>query len=211
MAVVDCGYRGHGVDKTRVLIRGTRRGLTPKLIADLRRRSAMTSISHPKGHPMIYQGTARYSVPEIILHCADIRPDCMAGRSLADKAAEIRRWHVEQRGWRDIGYHRVIDRDRAVALGRRETEIGAHVESHNRGNLGICLLRGYGASADDPFAKNITAAKAAAAKRLIAEFKGRTAIRKVVGHNDNVPKACSGFRWEDPGCRPTVQGFQLCE
>jgi len=40
LAVVDRGYRGHSVDKTRVLISGTRRGLTPKLVADLRRRSA---------------------------------------------------------------------------------------------------------------------------------------------------------------------------
>ena len=39
LAVVDRGYRGHGIDKTRVLISGTRRGLTPELIADLCRRS----------------------------------------------------------------------------------------------------------------------------------------------------------------------------
>jgi transposase, IS5 family len=41
LAVVDRGYRGHGEEKTRVLISGTRRGLTPKLIVDLRRRSAI--------------------------------------------------------------------------------------------------------------------------------------------------------------------------
>ena len=49
LAVVDRGYRGHGVGKTRVLISGTRRGLTPKLIADLRRRSAIEpEIGHMK-------------------------------------------------------------------------------------------------------------------------------------------------------------------
>lgn len=37
LAVVDRGYRGHGEEKTRVLISGTRRGLTPKLFADLQR------------------------------------------------------------------------------------------------------------------------------------------------------------------------------
>ena len=41
LAVVDRGYRGHDALKTRVLISGTRRGLTPKLIADLRCRSAI--------------------------------------------------------------------------------------------------------------------------------------------------------------------------
>ena len=49
LAVVDRGYRGHGVDKTRVLISGTRRGLTPKLLTDLRRRSAIEpEIGHMK-------------------------------------------------------------------------------------------------------------------------------------------------------------------
>ncbi len=46
LAVVD---RGHGVEATRVLISGTRRGLTPKLIADLRRQSAIEAeIGHMK-------------------------------------------------------------------------------------------------------------------------------------------------------------------
>ena len=143
---------------------------------------------------MIYQGTARYPVTEIILHCADTRPEWMAGHPLVEKVAEIRRWHVQQRGWRDIGYHWVIDRDGAVAPGRRETEIGAHVERHNRGTIGICLLGGYGASADNLFAKNFTAAQTATVKQLIAEIKGRTAIRKVSGHNDYAAKACPGFR-----------------
>lgn len=49
LAVVDRGYRGHDEDKTRVLISGSRRGLTPKLIADLRRRSAIEAeIGHMK-------------------------------------------------------------------------------------------------------------------------------------------------------------------
>ena len=42
-----------------------------------------------------------------------------------------------------------------MAPGRRETDIGAHVEGHNRGTIGICLLGGYGASADDPFVKKL--------------------------------------------------------
>jgi N-acetylmuramoyl-L-alanine amidase len=143
---------------------------------------------------MIYQGKARYPVTEIILHCADTRPEWMFGRPLSEKVAEIRRWHVQQRGWRDIGYHWVIDRDGAVAPGRSEIEIGAHVEGHNRGTIGVCLLGGYGASADDPFEKNFTEAQAANLKRLIGEIKGRTTIRKVSGHNDYAAKACPGFR-----------------
>ncbi|TGN62515.1 IS5/IS1182 family transposase, partial [Paracoccus liaowanqingii] len=48
-AVVDRGYRGHGVSETKVLISGTRCGLTPKLKALLRRRSAIEpEIGHMK-------------------------------------------------------------------------------------------------------------------------------------------------------------------
>lgn len=143
---------------------------------------------------MIYQGKARYPITEIILHCADTRPDWMAGRALSEKVAEIRRWHVEERGWRDIGYHWVIDRDGSVAPGRPETEIGAHVEGHNRGTIGVCLLGGYGASADDPFEKNFTVNQEVAMRRLVGEIKVRTVIRKVSGHNDYAAKACPGFQ-----------------
>jgi N-acetyl-anhydromuramyl-L-alanine amidase AmpD len=147
---------------------------------------------------MIYQGTARYPVAEIILHCSDTRPDWMAGHTLAEKVAEIRRWHVQQHGWRDIGYHWVIDRDGSVAPGRRETVIGAHVEGHNRGTIGICLLGGFGTLADNMFAMNFTTAQAAAMRRLVADIKVRTAIRKVSGHNDYSAKACPGFRVTPP-------------
>jgi IS5 family transposase len=49
LAVVDRGYRGHGVTHTQILISGTRRGLTPALKRLLRRRSAIEpEIGHMK-------------------------------------------------------------------------------------------------------------------------------------------------------------------
>lgn len=49
LAVVDRGYRGHGAHGTRVLVSGTRRGLTPRLAKLLRRRSAIEpEIGHMK-------------------------------------------------------------------------------------------------------------------------------------------------------------------
>ncbi len=49
LAVVDRGYRGHGVEGTQVLISGTRRGLTPALTRALRRRSSIEpEIGHMK-------------------------------------------------------------------------------------------------------------------------------------------------------------------
>jgi transposase, IS5 family len=49
LAVADRGYRGHGVETTRVLISGTRKGLPPTLARLLRRRSAIEpEIGHMK-------------------------------------------------------------------------------------------------------------------------------------------------------------------
>lgn len=49
LAVVDFGDRGHGAEATRVLIGGIRRGLTPRLVAGLRRQSANEAeIGHMK-------------------------------------------------------------------------------------------------------------------------------------------------------------------
>ena len=49
LTVVDRGYRGHGVQNTKVLVSGTRRGLTPRLRKLLRRRSAIEpEIGHMK-------------------------------------------------------------------------------------------------------------------------------------------------------------------
>ena len=49
LAVVDPGYRGHGVTRTRVLISGMRKGITPMLAKLLRRRSAIEAeIGHMK-------------------------------------------------------------------------------------------------------------------------------------------------------------------
>ncbi len=49
LAVVDRGYRGHGVSTTKLLIGGTRRGITPLPAKLLRRRSAIEpEIGHMK-------------------------------------------------------------------------------------------------------------------------------------------------------------------
>lgn len=51
----------------------------------------------------------------------------------------IRRWH-KAKGWSDVGYHLVIQPDGTVQHGRGLNVIGAHVEGHNTGNIGICLI-----------------------------------------------------------------------
>ena len=143
---------------------------------------------------MLTQGKAKYPITEIILHCSATRPDWMEGKPSSEKFAEIRRWHMQDRGWRDIGYHWVIDRDGTIMQGRKMTEIGAHVAGHNAGTIGICLIGGAGSSADDEFHEHFTYAQDRAARQIIASIRLNARITKISGHNEYAAKACPGFR-----------------
>lgn len=142
---------------------------------------------------MIRQGARGYPVHEVVVHCSATRPGWRSEQTIEEKVAEIRRWHVEERGWRDIGYHRVIDRDGKISVGRSLWEIGAHVAGHNRGTIGICLLGGHGASANDKFRDHFTDAQRASLESYLRELAELTEIKRISGHNEYSAKGCPGF------------------
>lgn len=55
---------------------------------------------------------------------------------------EIRRWHVEDRGYQDIGYHFVVRLDGTIEHGRPVWKQGAHCKGHNHHSIGICYVGG---------------------------------------------------------------------
>ena len=137
-------------------------------------------------------------VNEVIVHCAATRPEWMAGKSTAAKVVEIRRWHVKDRGWSDIGYHWVIDRDGTVAAGRPMAVDGAHVAGRNKGTVGVCLIGGHGSDPTDKFSDHFTPEQDAALRELIERLqREHPSIKKVSGHNEYSAKACPGFRVPD--------------
>jgi N-acetylmuramoyl-L-alanine amidase len=69
----------------------------------------------------------------VVVHCSD------SDIPEHDNIQTIRKWHVDERGWKDIGYHYFIDKRGDVYPGRSEDTTGAHVRGHNSGSLGICL------------------------------------------------------------------------
>ncbi len=84
----------------------------------------------------------------------------------------------------------------ARAAGRLKTDIGAHVVDRNRGTIGLWLIGGHGADADDTFDEHFTLAQARSLRTLIADIRGRTQTTKVTGHKTYAAKACPGFRVE---------------
>lgn len=147
----------------------------------------------PTTSAQMFQGSARYPVREIVVHCAATRPEWMGDRPLAEQVAEIRRWHVQGNRWRDIGYHWVIGRDGKVLPGRPETEIGAGVLSRNKGVIHICLIGGHGSAMTDRFADHFTPAQDVTLRQLIQGIGMRTRIDRIAGHNEFANMACPGF------------------
>ena len=137
----------------------------------------------------------------IIVHCAATRKEWMSGASVEQKRDEIRRWHVEDRGWRDIGYAEIGDYDGSHAMGRDLNgnddpfdDIGAHTGGWNSKSIGLCLIGGHGSNPDDPFSKHFTAEQDMWLRRRIAYLRNRyPSIRWVKGHNNFANKACPGF------------------
>lgn len=120
----------------------------------------------------------------IIIHCSATP----AGRDV--KAETIRQWHLD-RGWRDIGYHIVIELDGSVHLGRAFTEIGAHTYGYNAGSIGICYVGGT--DTDGQACDTRTDAQRVALRAVVATLKGIYPEATVHGHNEFSNKACPSF------------------
>ena len=129
----------------------------------------------------------------IILHCTATRADWWASKRTSEKVREIKRWHVQDRGWSDIGYHFLIDRDGTVAKGRDIARDGAHVQGHNKGTIGISLFGGHGSAETDKFGQHFTPQQDAALRNLIRDLQATYGKVPVTGHNQYAAKACPGF------------------
>lgn len=124
-------------------------------------------------------------IDKVIVHCS-ATPE---GRDI--DAAEIRRWHVEGRGWRDIGYHYVIKLDGTIEFGRGLDDIGSHTSGHNKGSIGVCYVGGLdseGNPSDTRTTEQVESLYLLMAV-LVRMFPGVS----IYGHRDFANKACPCF------------------
>ena len=129
----------------------------------------------------------RSKTTHIVVHCADTYATMDIG------AADIRKWHVDERGWSDIGYHKVIRRDGTVEAGRDMDVSGAHAAGYNSVSVGVCLVGGRGEN--DEAENNFTPQQFESLAEVLDELCGRYPDAEVLGHRDlpDVQKECPAF------------------
>lgn len=125
----------------------------------------------------------------IIIHCSATP----AGRKVS--VEDIRRWHVDERGWDDIGYHYVVGLDGTVRKGRPVKYMGAHAAGHNDGTIGVCYVGGVSADDISLAVDTRTPAQKHALRNLVAQLRTAHGPLEVLGHRDlpGVKKACPSF------------------
>tara|TARA_R110000782_G_scaffold212361_1_gene300413 strand:+ start:1179 stop:1583 length:405 start_codon:yes stop_codon:yes gene_type:complete len=124
-------------------------------------------------------------INKIIIHCS-ATPE---GRDVSPE--EIKRWHVEERGWSDVGYHFIITIDGVVHSGRPLEIQGAHTKGHNSESIGICYVGGM--DKEMKSAKDTrTEEQKESLVNLICELKDIYDC-KVYGHNNFSNKECPSF------------------
>jgi N-acetylmuramoyl-L-alanine amidase len=124
-------------------------------------------------------------IDKIIWHCAATRE----GDPITVET--IRGWHVNGRGWSDIGYHYVITLDGEVHAGRPLIRAGAHVAGLNATSIGICYVGGLDKTGKPKDTR--TKAQKKALYDLTATLLGRFPGATVHGHNEFAAKACPCF------------------
>lgn len=105
--------------------------------------------------------------------------------------ATITAWH-KARGFKTIGYHKVVHLDGSVSEGRPESQVGAHVAGRNTGTLGYVYVGGVATNGKTP-KDTRTRAQKETMLRLTREAIAKYGLTKVSGHRQYAAKACPCF------------------
>ena len=130
-------------------------------------------------------GKSKRSINEIIVHCTASRE----GNPMT--VEQIRRMHIRERGWSDIGYHYVVYLDGTIHNGRDVNITGAHCTGHNTHSIGVVYVGGLAKNGQPKDTR--TDAQKAGLLKLLRELKGLYPKATIHGHREYANKACPCF------------------
>ena len=149
-----------------------------------------------KDNQLVLRKSVR-KITEIIVHCT-ATPE---GNDTTVEA--IRKAHMRERGFSDIGYHYVVYLDGSIHEGRSVHQAGAHCSGHNSNSIGVVYVGGLENIPGVPYEKlppkdtRTSAQKKALLKLVKALMKlYRLPSSRVFGHYQFANRACPSFKIE---------------
>ena len=134
----------------------------------------------------------RSSTEYLVVHCSATKPSMDIG------LREIKRWHVDDNGWRDVGYHYIIRRNGEVELGRSNRDTGAHAAGYNHKSISLCMVGGM--AEDNSAENNFTAQQWTALLDLVKQIKVDYPEADIIGHNEISEQewpSCDVQKWKE--------------
>ncbi|GFO44108.1 solute carrier family 22 member 21 [Plakobranchus ocellatus] len=122
------------------------------------------------------------------IHHSDSPAECLTKDRCASAVRSFQNYHMDSRGWHDIGYSFLIGGEGTVFEGRGWDRVGAHTKNYNSVGLGFCFIGNF-------MTKNPTQVQLNSAKRLIecgvelGKLKSNYTVR---GHRDMGSTLCPG-------------------
>lgn len=118
-------------------------------------------------------------ITDIVVHCTA----SAYGSDLS--AADIRRTHIKDKGFADIGYHYVVRLDGKIEPGRDVDKIGAHVRDYNSHSIGVVYVGGL--DKDGKAKDTRTELQKDALLNLLLDLRKLYPKAKISGHRDFSP------------------------
>ena len=124
-------------------------------------------------------------INKIIIHCT-ATPE---GREVTTD--DLYKWHVKERGWKDIGYHFFIDLQGCLHECRPIEQTGANTKGQNWDSIGIAYAGGMSKdmAPEDTRTEEQKDAMFDLLLRLVEAYRGV----QIHGHCDFSKKACPSF------------------
>lgn len=128
-------------------------------------------------------------IKEIVLHCTATKEGVYVSLDT------VRRWHMIERGWSDIGYHYLVLLDGTIEKGRPVERSGAHAKGHNKHSIGVAYVGGLDNQMNPKDTR--TDLQKESLNNLLTELLNTYPESTLIGHNEVSSKACPSFRVDE--------------
>ncbi|XP_014482418.1 PREDICTED: peptidoglycan-recognition protein SC2-like [Dinoponera quadriceps] len=126
--------------------------------------------------------------PYVVIHHGGIRRYCKDQESCSAIVRSYQNFHMDDRGWYDIGYNFLVGEDGNVYTGRGWDYVGAHAIGYNTQSIGICVLGDF-----TDFLPNAAALKALNELIACGVSLGKISDKyNVIGHRQTRATECPG-------------------